>query len=185
MTLPCIAFQLPRFASSRTRSGRVYRADTIAFGMVEIRTRYDLSRMRSLYLIHPWLDSLIEHGGAFTEDDVLPPPSPSTDDEDISGDELDNEDIDDDSSSLSEPELPSIPTPAQRAPVDRETRARELVARLRQPFGALLLTVDSTGRRDGAVDYKRVAADSLITVQLQESVSLADILDNVRVLEVL
>ncbi|KAG6375261.1 hypothetical protein JVT61DRAFT_3478 [Boletus reticuloceps] len=32
MTLPCIAFQLPRFSSSRTRSGRVYRADTIAFG---------------------------------------------------------------------------------------------------------------------------------------------------------
>ncbi|KAF8127262.1 hypothetical protein EV363DRAFT_491491 [Boletus edulis] len=190
MSLPCIAFQLPRFSSSpRTRSGRVYRADTIAFGMVEIRTRYDLSRMRSLYLIHPWLDNLVEHGdmhgGAFTENDVLPPPSPNTDDEDISGDELDNEEIDDNDSSLSEPELPAIPTPAQRASVDRETRARQLVARLRQPFGALLLTVASTGRRDGAVDYKRVAADGLITVQLQESVSLADILDNVRVLDVL
>ncbi|KAF8128173.1 hypothetical protein EV363DRAFT_1170809 [Boletus edulis] len=126
------------------------------------------------------------HGGAFTEDDVLLPPSPNMDDEEISGDELDNEGIDDDDdSSLSEPELPSTATPAQTAPVDRETGARQLVARLRQPFGALLLTVASTGRRDGAVDYKRVAADSLINVQLQESVSLADILDNVRVLDVL
>ncbi|KAG6375260.1 hypothetical protein JVT61DRAFT_3477 [Boletus reticuloceps] len=146
--------------------------------------------MRSLYLFHPWLDNLIEHGhmhdGAFTEDDVLLSPSPNTDDEEISGDELlDNEGIDDDDSSPSEPELPSIPTPAQTAPVDRETRTWQLVARLRQPFGALLLAVASTGRRDGAVDYKRVAADSLITVQLQESVSLANILDNVRVLDVL
>jgi hypothetical protein len=68
-------------------------------------------------------------------------------------------------------------------PMDRETRARRLVARLRQPFGALLLTLASTGRR--AVDYRRVAADSLITVQFQENVSLADILDNVRTLDVL
>ncbi|KAG6374861.1 hypothetical protein JVT61DRAFT_3588 [Boletus reticuloceps] len=41
MTLPCIAFLLPPFSSSRTRLGRVYRADTIVFGMVEIRTRHD------------------------------------------------------------------------------------------------------------------------------------------------
>ncbi|KAF8128175.1 hypothetical protein EV363DRAFT_1170862 [Boletus edulis] len=191
MTLPCIAFKLPSFSVYRTSSGRVYRTDTTAFGMVEVRTRHDLSRMRSLYLVQPWLDKLLEHedtrGGAFVEnDDVLLPPTPNMDDEEISGDELDNEGIDDDDDwSLSEPELPSTPTPAQTAPVNRETGARQLVARLRQPFGALLLTVASTGRRDGAVDYKRVAADSLISVQLQESISLADILDNIRVLDVL
>ena len=68
-------------------------------------------------------------------------------------------------------------------PMDKETRARRLVARLRQPFGALLVTVTSTGRR--AVDYKRVAADTMITVQFQENVSLADLLDNVGTLDVL
>jgi hypothetical protein len=36
-----------------------------------------------------------------------------------------------------------------------------------------------------AVDYRRVAADSMVTVQFQENVSLADLLDNVRTLDVL
>ena len=184
LKLPCIAFQLPTFSSYRTRSGRVYRADTLAFGMVEIKTRYDLSRMNSLYLVHPWLDTLLERGdmdmqsGAFVEDDVVPPPSPDTDEEEIC-----DEEIDDDSSPLPEPESPSLPVPVHMVPMDGETRARRLVARLGQPFGALLVTLASTGRR--AVDYRRVAADSLITVRFQENVSLADLLDNVRTIDVL
>ena len=67
--------------------------------------------------------------------------------------------------------------------MDRETRARQLVARLRQPFGALLVTLASTGRR--VVGYKWVAADSMITVQFQENLSLSEILDNVRTINVL
>ena len=42
---PCIAFQLQSFSPYRTRSGLVYRADTLAFWMVKIGTRYDTSRM--------------------------------------------------------------------------------------------------------------------------------------------
>ena len=38
----------------------------------------------------------------------------------------------------------------------------------------------STGR-----SYRRVAADSIITVQFQENVSLAELLDNVRTIDVL
>jgi len=182
LKLPCIAFELPSFSSYRTRSGRVYRADTLAFGMVEIKTRYDLSRMNSLYLVHPWLDTVLERediqSGVFVEDDVVPPRSPDTDDEEIR-----DEEIDDDSSSLPEPESPSLPAPVRIVPMDRETRARRLVARLGQPFGGLLVTLASTGRR--AVDYRRVAADSLITVRFQENVSLADLLDNVRTIDVL
>jgi hypothetical protein len=182
MKLPCIAFQLPSFSPYRTRSGRVYRADTLAFGMVEIKTRHDLSRMNSLYLVHPWLDTLLEHEDiqscVLVEDDVVPPPSPNTVDEEIW-----DEEIDDDSSSLPESEHPSFPAPARMVPMDRETRARRLVARLRQPFGALLVTLASTGRR--TVDYRRVAADSMITVQFQEDVSLADLLENVRTIDVL
>ncbi|KAF8436010.1 hypothetical protein L210DRAFT_3549851 [Boletus edulis BED1] len=182
MKLPCITFQLPPLTPYRTRSGRVYRADTVAFGMVEIKTRHDLSRMKTLYLIHPWLETVLErediHGGALIEDDVAPPPSPLTD-----GEEIDDEEIDDDAPSFAEPQLPSHPAPIRMPSMDKETRARRLVARLRQPFGALLVTLASTGRR--TLDYRRVAADSLIMVQFQDAVSLADILDNVRTLDVL
>ena len=184
MKLPCIAFQLPSFSLYRKRPDRVYRANTHAFGMVEIKTRSDLSRMNSLYLVHPWLDTLLDHedmqSGLFVEDEPSQPPSPSTDDEEICDEEIE---IDDDSSSLPESEPPLLPSPVRMAPIDKETGARRLVARLRQPFGALLVRLTSTGRR--VVGYKRVAADSLITVQFQESVSLADLLDNVRTIDVL
>ena len=174
MKLPCIAFKLPSFSFYPTGSCNVYHADTLAFGRVEIKTRHDLSRMKTLYLVHPWLDTLLERG----EHDIVPPPSPDTDDE-----ETYREEFDDDSSSLSEPESPSLPGPVHMESTDRETRARRLVARLRQPFGALLVRLASAGQR--TVDYKRVAADSMITVQFRESVSLADLLDNVRTIDVL
>ncbi|KAF8127633.1 hypothetical protein EV363DRAFT_1172205 [Boletus edulis] len=184
MKLPCIAFQLPTLTPHRTRSGHVYRVDTAVFGMVEIKTRQDLSRMNSLYVIHPWLDTLLgreeTHDSEFVEDGVAPPLSPNTDDEENLDKNID-EGIDDDSSLAPEPR--SLSHPIQTTRVDKVTRARRLVARLRQPFGALLLTLASAGGR--AVDYRRVAADSLITVQLQESVSLSDILNNVRTLDVL
>ncbi|KAF8546259.1 hypothetical protein OG21DRAFT_1502021 [Imleria badia] len=177
MKLPCIAFQLPPLSPYRTRSGRIYRADTVPFGMVEIKTRFDLSRIKSqsLYLVHPWLDTLLGREGmqsdGSVDDDVSPPPSPNTYDKEIS-----DEEIDDDTSSFPEPESPSLPAPAYRVPMDRETRARRLVARLKQPFGALLVTPAAGGRR--ADDYRRVAADGLIAVRIQENVSLADLLDN-------
>ena len=186
MKLPCIAFQLSPLTPHRTRSGRVYRADTLAFGMVEIKTKRDLTRMSSLYLIHPWIDTLLDRevvqSSPPTEIDVTAPSSPHTDVGELSDEEID----DDASDSLSnpEPELLSPPAPVRiAAPMDKETRARRLVARLRQPFGALLLAQASSGRR--GMDYRRVAADSLITVQIQENVSLTDLLENVRTLDVL
>ncbi|KAF8129771.1 hypothetical protein EV363DRAFT_1336453 [Boletus edulis] len=189
MTLPCIAFQLPPFLAQRTALGRVYHTNTTPFGVLEVRTKHDLSRMKPIYLVHPWLDTLLQHENmmhstAFMEEDVVPPPSPDTDDGGSSGDEIDNEEVDDDSASLDE--LPSLPSPVEIISMDREgreTRARRLVARLRQPFGALLFTLASTDRR--ATDYRRVAADSMITVRFQDNVSLANILDNVRTLDVL
>jgi hypothetical protein len=56
-------------------------------------------------------------------------------------------------------------------------------SRVEQPFGALLVTPAAIGRR--AVDYRRVAADSMVTVQFQENVSLTNLLDNVRTIDVL
>ncbi|KAF8119501.1 hypothetical protein EV363DRAFT_1242828 [Boletus edulis] len=69
----------------------------------------------------------------------------------------DGEEIDDDASSFVEPELPSHPAPIRMTSMDKETRARRLVARLRQLFGALLVTLASTGRR--TTDYRWAAAD--------------------------
>ena len=177
MKLSCIVYELPPLSRYPTCSGYVYRADTVAFGMVKIGTKDDLSRMDSLYLIHPWLDTLFEHedeGGGIVGEDVLPPSSPDTDDEEV---------YDDGTECLPEPEPPPHPPHARMVPMDKETRARLLVAHPRQPFGALLVTLASRG--GGTVDYKRVAADSVITVQFQKHYSLADILDNVCMLHVL
>ncbi|KAI9461352.1 hypothetical protein HD554DRAFT_2041433 [Boletus coccyginus] len=122
--------------------------DTTAFGMVEIGMRHDLFQIDSLYLVHSWLDVLLkceDKSGRIVGEDILPLPSPDTDDEEI---------LDEDIEHLPEPESPSHSTPAP-----------------------------STGGR--LVDYKRVTADSVITVQLKENFSLADVLDNLRMLEVL
>ncbi|KAF8127280.1 hypothetical protein EV363DRAFT_1173028 [Boletus edulis] len=111
----------------------------------------------------------------------MPQLSGDSDDEDTSYEEVDYEEMDDDSSPS--PGSPPLPSSVEMEPVDREAGARRLAARLRQPFGALLLQQAQTGRR--AIEYRRVAADCLIMVRFQDDVSLADILDNVRMLDVL
>ena len=58
------------------------------------------------------------------------------------------------------------------------TQALRLVARLRQPFGALLL------EKVSPMVYRRVAADSLIMVQIREEVSLTNLIDGVETLYV-
>ena len=184
MKLPCIAFKLPPLSPHRTNLGLVYRVETPVFGLVEIKSKQVPSRLDSLYLVHPWLDALLgredSQSGISTEDDIAEPSSPNANDDDLS-----DEDIEEDASSFPEPESLSHPPPvhAETAPMDRETRAWQLIARLRQPFGALLLTLASTRRR--AVEYRRVATDSMITVQIREDVPLTDVLDNVRILDVL
>ena len=186
MTLSCIAFRLPAFMPYR----RGYRVNTAPFGMLEVKTRHNLSRWRSLYLVHPWLDALLDHEDA--EGDEMPPPSPYPETHETSDDGSDDEDEDnegvtsdedDDASLFSEPESSSLAVPAHMAPVDRKRGARRLAVRLRQPFGALLLAPKVQDRR--IVGYQRVAADVLISVRFGENVSLADILDNVRTLDVL
>ena len=172
MTLWCIAFQLPTFAAHRG----CYRVDTAPFGTLEIRTRQKLSRWRTLYLAHPWLNALLDH--EYVEDDEMPLPSPYTENDELSDDESDDEDEDNKGVTNDEDAVH-----AHMAPVDRETGARRLAVRLRQPFGALLLAPKVADRR--IVGYQRVAADVLITVRFRENVSLTDILNNVRTLDVL
>ena len=64
------------------------------------------------------------------------------------------------------------------AALDRTTQALRLVARLRQSFGALLFKALSR------VEYRRVAADSLIMVQVREEAPLTDLINNIRTIEV-
>ena len=178
MKLPCIAFKLPPLTPYRTRHGRLYRADSVAFGIVDIKTRSHLSLSTSLYLIHPWLDAVLGRGdiprGEVIEDDLS-----DTDMEEIADDNVDN-------NAASLPELELLPLPVRVRTVslmDKKTHARRLAARLRQPFGALLVAPASEGRPGR--DYMRVATDSLITVRFQENVSLIDLLDNVCTIHVL
>ena len=65
------------------------------------------------------------------------------------------------------------------AELDLTTQALRLIARLHQPFGALLFEQVSR------TEYKRVAADNLIMVQFCEGVLLADLMSNIRTIEVL
>ena len=62
--------------------------------------------------------------------------------------------------------------------VDQTTQALRFIARLRQPFGALLFKPLSR------VEYRRVAADSLIITRIREEVSLTELIDGIRTIEV-
>ena len=61
------------------------------------------------------------------------------------------------------------------ASLDQTTRSLRLVARLRQPFGALLLAPVSR------TQYRRVAADCLIMAQICEETSLTELIDGIRI----
>ena len=133
LRLPGIVFRLTELVltSNPTSHIRVYHATTSTFGDMEIKTADDLTGMKDLSLVHPWVCSLLDQefsGGA----DAL----------------------------------------------DRTTQALWLVARLRQPFGALLF------ERLSRVEYRRVATDSLIMVQIREDASLTELIDNIRTIQV-
>ena len=112
---------------------RIFLATTTIFGDVQIQTASDLSRMKYLYLVHPWIHSLLDQDEEFSRD-VLP--------------EVD------------------------------ETSALRLLARLRQPFGALLF------ERASRMDHRRVAADSLIMARICDDVSLSNLIGNIRTIDV-
>ncbi|KAI9455058.1 hypothetical protein HD554DRAFT_299377 [Boletus coccyginus] len=64
------------------------------------------------------------------------------------------------------------------AQFDLATRALRFVARLRQPFGALLLATQAREQ------YRRVATDSLIMVRVREETSLAELMDGIRTVHI-
>ena len=64
------------------------------------------------------------------------------------------------------------------AVLDKTTQALRFVARLGQPFGALLLEPLSR------VEYRRVAADSLIIARVREEASLTELMEGIRMIDI-
>ena len=136
LRLPGIVFPLAEFilvSDLDPNTGlRVYRATMeSALGNVKIQTADDLSGMKDLLLVHPWIRPLLDQ--EFSEG---------------------------------------------AGALDKTTRALRFVARLRQPFGALLLAPLSR------VEYRRVATDSLLMMQVRDETSLTDLIDNVRTIDI-
>jgi hypothetical protein len=61
---------------------------------------------------------------------------------------------------------------------DLSKRALRLVARLRQPFGALLLAPLAR------VQYRRIATDSLIMVRVRKETSVTELIDGIRTVDI-
>jgi len=202
MKLPCLSFKLGHLSASpsRSRSERVFHAQTAALGIVEIKTTENLARFDSLYLIHPWIDFLLDRQLVQIDAETMPdenandlsPPIgeswsfPGTSDIAPVAKQTRSEWL------LARLRLPfggppTIPSYAYLRPPspvsqeDKQSQAFRLVARLGQPFGALLFTPT----RQNVAEFRRVASDSLITVQVQEDTPLKVLIDNARMLDVL
>jgi hypothetical protein len=204
MKLPCIVFKLGPLSVSRSRSERAFRAQTAVLGIVEIVTGEDLSRLDSLYLVHPWIDFLLDRQPVGSVTDTIP--EETMDDHSPSTGQL---------PSFSEPsnitsmvpqtrttwlatrigrsfsgrpatrpqDEASLHPPSSLSQTDKEMLALQVIVRLTRPFGALLLTPDL----GGVAAYRRVAAERLITVQVEDITPavLNKLVESVRVLDVL
>ena len=204
MSLPCIVFKLGALSVSRSASEPVFvfRAQTTALGIVEIKTEENLSRLDSFYLVHPWIDFLLDRQPVGNVMETIP--EEITDDQSI-GELPSIAGPSNITSVASQTRTSWFPTrlgrsfsgwpatrpqdgaslrpPSSLSQTDKAVRALRVIARLRQPFGALLLTPDT--RNVSA--YRRVAVESLITVQVEDITPavLDKLISSVRVLDVL
>ena len=213
MKLPCLSFKLGPLSPSRSRSSQVFRAQTTILGVVEIKTEVDLSRHSPLYLVHPWIDFLLDRQPVGS---VLETVSENTEDYQSSSTrrlltfpETIPEEANGQLSPITLPtpnqgatgfaslfelsfggrstarpqDAESLLPPSTLAQTDKQMLALQVLARLRQPFGALLLTSSS----GNVAAYRRVAPESLITVQVEKITPaiLERLIDCVRVLDVL
>ena len=205
LKLPCLRFTLGAVTGARNSGGHVFRVRTDVLGIVEIRTEEDISRFSPLYLVHPWINFLLDRQPVGSTIETIP--EENTEDQSSIG-ELSP-------SSLAGPlnvtsaarktrtgwlasgfgllfsgltatrcnDAGSLPPPSSVAREEKLIRAFQMIARLKQPFGALLLA-ENPG--DVAV-YRRVAAETLITVKLKEITPgvLKKLISSVSVLDVL
>ena len=205
MKLPCLNFKLGPLSAARSTSGHVLRAQT-AVGVVEMRTEEDLARYGSLYLVHPWIDFLLDRQPIGSGSTVETIPEENEDDRSSLMSDLPS------STGLSHivsatprnrasrliarlgrpfgvrpptirRDVASLRPPSSLSPSETQMRALQVIARLRQPFGALLVAPDP----GSVASYRRVAAESLITMQAEEitPTMLDKLVNSVRTLDVL
>ena len=203
MKLPCIIFKVGPLSATHSTSGHAFRAQTTVLGTVEISTEQDLSHFRSLYLVHPWIDFLLDRQPVGSIVETIS--EESTVDLSCSIGELSSlagsstiasADPHTRAAWLSSIRWPfgeprttaagyvaSLRSPSLLSQADKEMRAPQVIARLMQPFGALLLTPDL----GNVAAYRRVAAESLITVRVAEITPaiLNKLVESVRILDVL
>ena len=200
MKLPCFTFKLGPLSIFHDGSGRIFRAQTNSLGVVAIRTGEDLSQLGSLYLIHPWIDFLLnrqpvgnviqtiteEHrddqSSALGDLPSLPGPSHTASTQKTRTARLMSR-IGRSFGDHSSLDVASLRPPSTVSPMEKQTLVLQFIARLRRPFGALLFTPT----RHNVDEYKRVAAGSLIRVQVEELTPaiLEKLTNSVRVLDVL
>ncbi|KAI5996844.1 hypothetical protein F5J12DRAFT_346351 [Pisolithus orientalis] len=148
--LPCIVFSVRSLEKPCGGNEKLYRARVSGLGQVEFVTADQLllNGTQKFIFAYPWIDHIRGPNGGVTR-----------------GDDSDSDE--------------DVPSHAvHMAQVDNYTRALEMIARLGQPFNALLLVQQSNGT------YKRVAADQEIVVSgLGTNITSKNI--RVKVLEVL
>ncbi|KAG6374643.1 hypothetical protein JVT61DRAFT_4008 [Boletus reticuloceps] len=216
MKLPCLSFKLGPLSVSWSGLG-VFRAQTVV-GSVEITTEEDLSRCGPLYLVHPWIDFLLDRRPTGSAAEMQPEDSTADHPPLIGDPELPPFTSPSNITSAALPKRmarrfprfglsfngrtarhsqdtgsfsgqPALDTPLPQPPSSlspkegHEMRALQVIARLRQPFGALLLTPHPSN----VAAYRRVAAESLITVQADEVTPtlLKKLVESVSILDVL
>ncbi|KAI6040396.1 hypothetical protein EDC04DRAFT_1508499 [Pisolithus marmoratus] len=143
--LPCIVFSVRRLGIQELRRGneKLYRARVSGLGNVEFVTTDDLPlhEPQRFVFVHPWIPHIRgpSDGVAW----------------------VDNSEFDADTSSDSDSDEVASPSPLHAVPaphVDNYTRALQMIARLGQPFNALLL-VQQPNRH-----YRRIAVENEIVV---------------------
>ncbi|KAI5986042.1 hypothetical protein F5J12DRAFT_898845 [Pisolithus orientalis] len=134
--LPCIIFPVRSLEELRGGIEKLYRARVSGLGQVEFTTadQLSLNGTQKFVFAHPWIDDIRGPNGGVTWGD--------------------DSESDTDSDPHEVAPLPTVPA----TQIDNHTRALEMIARLGQPFNALLLVQQSNGT------YKRVAAEREIVV---------------------
>ncbi|KAI6156844.1 hypothetical protein BKA82DRAFT_4345875 [Pisolithus tinctorius] len=143
--LPCIIFPV-RKLELRRGTEKLYRAKVSGLGKVEFSTADDLPlhEAQKFIFVHPWIDHIRGPNSVVSWGD-----DPESDT---------NSDGDSDHDAESDGDAPPSPLHAVPPQVDGYTRALQVIARLGQPFNALLLAQQPKG------GYRRVATEKEIVV---------------------
>ncbi|KAI6038673.1 hypothetical protein EDC04DRAFT_1931148 [Pisolithus marmoratus] len=165
--LPCIVFSVKRLGIQELRSDneKLYRARVPGLGNVNFTSTDDLplQQPRKFVFAHPWIHYIRgpSDGVTWGDDSVSDTESNAGSDSDAGSDHLPSP-------------LHAVPAPQ----IDGYTRALQMIARLGQPFNALLLLQQPNG------EYKRVAAENEIIVSGLGAGVTSKVIE-VKVLEVL